>query len=71
MELKEYQKQVVQRLSSYLTALSKYRETYDKAMETTPELARDYHFPEKAPAIIATRVEAKKGEPPLNLPTEE
>lgn len=48
MELKEYQKQVVQRLSSYLTALSKFRETYDKAMEATPELAMDYHFPEKA-----------------------
>ena len=37
----------------------------------TEELTTIYHFPEKSPAIVATRVEAKKGEPPLNLPTEE
>lgn len=48
MELKEYQKQVLQRLSGYLSALSAYKETYNKAMEVTPEIARDYHFPEKA-----------------------
>jgi type III restriction enzyme len=48
MELKEYQKQVLRHLSNYLTKLNTFRETYDKAMVTTPELARDYHFPEKA-----------------------
>ena len=52
MELKEYQKQVLQRLSSYLTALNQFKDKYDKALEADPELAEGYHFPEKAWAEI-------------------
>lgn len=36
----------------------------------TEELATLYHFAEKAPATVPTRIEARKGEPPLHLPTE-
>ncbi len=48
MELKEYQKQVLQRLSSYLVALNQFKEKYNKALEADPDLAEGYHFPEKA-----------------------
>ena len=48
MELKEYQKQVLQRLSSYLVALNQFKVKYDNAFEVDPELAEGYHFPEKA-----------------------
>lgn len=48
MELKNYQTQVLKTLSHYLVKLHKSKNKYDKAMETDPELAEGYHFPEKA-----------------------
>ncbi len=48
MELKEYQKQVIKRLSGYLVALNQFKEKYNKALEADPDLAEGYHFPEKA-----------------------
>lgn len=48
MELREYQKKVTTRLSGYLTELVKERESYDKIVETAPDIASDLHFPERA-----------------------
>jgi type III restriction enzyme len=48
MELREYQKKVVNKLSDYLVALSTQRSRYTKLQEVDPELASDFHFPKKA-----------------------
>jgi type III restriction enzyme len=48
MELREYQKKVVNRLSDYLVALSKQKERYEKLLELDPELASDFDYPKKA-----------------------
>lgn len=48
MELREYQKKVTSRLSQYLTELVKERESYEKIVETAPDIASDLHFPERA-----------------------
>ncbi len=48
MELREYQKKVVNKLSDYLVALNKQKERYDKLLQVDPELALDFHYPKKA-----------------------
>ncbi len=48
MELREYQKKVVNRLSQYLTELVNERERYLRLMHTEPDLASDVHYPERA-----------------------
>ncbi|MEO5499423.1 MAG: DEAD/DEAH box helicase family protein, partial [Candidatus Saccharimonadales bacterium] len=48
MELREYQKKVTTKLSSYLTQLVEEREHYNKILETAPDIASDLHFPERA-----------------------
>lgn len=48
MELREYQKKVVNKLSDYLVALSNQKERYDKLLQVDPELATDFHYPKKA-----------------------
>ena len=48
MELKDYQKKVVDRLSQYLQALSGERTKYLEVMEKIPDLAADFNFPERA-----------------------
>lgn len=48
MELREYQKKVVARLSDYLVALNNQKERYEKILEVDQELASDFHFPKKA-----------------------
>lgn len=71
MELKEYQKQSLQVLSAYLTSLRTFRKKYDEALEADPEIASDYHFPEKAwQEVINTdynRFQNGLGEPLPNL----
>jgi len=48
MELREYQKKVVNKLSDYLVALNTQKNRYTKLQEVDPELASDFHFPKKA-----------------------
>jgi len=48
MELKEYQKKVTDKLKEYLSALSEFKDKYEKAIEFDPEMAMDYNFPRKA-----------------------
>jgi type III restriction enzyme len=48
MELREYQKKVVNKLSDYLVALGKQKERYEKLLHVDPELAGDFHYPKKA-----------------------
>jgi type III restriction enzyme len=48
MELKEYQIKVVAKLKEYLSALSEFREKFNKAIEFDPEMAMDYNFPRRA-----------------------
>lgn len=48
MELREYQKKVVNRLSDYLVSLKKHKERYEKLMVLDTELASDLDYPKKA-----------------------
>jgi type III restriction enzyme len=48
MELKDYQIKVVAKLKEYLSALSEFREKFNKAIEFDPEMAMDYNFPRRA-----------------------
>lgn len=48
MELREYQKKVINRLREYLIALNTQKEKYDKLIKANPDLASDIHFPKKA-----------------------
>ncbi len=48
MELKEYQKKVLEQLRNYLNSLNEYKGKYTKALEVDPDIAKDYNFPERA-----------------------
>ncbi|MCL4448100.1 MAG: DEAD/DEAH box helicase family protein [Actinobacteria bacterium] len=48
MELREYQKKVLDKLSEYLLALNEQKDIYDQLVEEHPELKSDIHFPKKA-----------------------
>lgn len=48
MELKEYQKTVLNTLNRFLSALHEHHSKYIQAMKVDPDIARDYNFPEKA-----------------------
>lgn len=45
MELREFQKKVVRRLTDYVGALDKQRAKHRKLLEVDPELAADFDFP--------------------------
>ena len=55
MELREFQKKVVRRLTDYLGALETQREKYSKLIEVDPDLAGDFDFPKKAWADLKLR----------------
>lgn len=55
MELREYQKKVIARLSEYVSALNNHREQYKKALKDFPELAKELHYPKKAWEEIGLR----------------
>jgi hypothetical protein len=42
MELKEYQKKVLNSLNTYLDSLNEYKEKYYQALEFDPEIASGY-----------------------------
>ncbi len=67
MELREYQKKVVNKLSDYLVALNKQKERYDKLLQVDPELASDFHYPKKAWEEIG-RTTYKPAQDGLNNP---
>ena len=71
MELREYQKKVTTKLSNYLTELVKERESYDKIVETAPDIASDLHYPERAWRNIGLdgykRINNGLGEPTPNV----
>lgn len=48
MELREYQKKVLNKLSNFLGALNEQKQSYDKLLKEHPELRSDVHFPKKA-----------------------
>lgn len=48
MELREYQKKVVNRLSDYLVSLNTQKERHEKLLQVDPELASDFNYPKKA-----------------------
>ncbi len=48
MELKEYQKTVLNKLSDYLVALNGQKKSYDSLVKDHPDLRSDIHYPKKA-----------------------
>jgi len=48
MELKEYQKKVLDSLNNYLDSLNEYKDKYYRALEVDPDIARGYDFTEQA-----------------------
>jgi len=48
VELKEYQKKVVNRLSEYLQSLDSNQTKYNRLLEVEPDLASEFNYPKKA-----------------------
>ncbi len=55
MELKEYQKKVVNRLSEYLQALSTEKNRYERLNAVEPDLAAEFNYPKRAWETIGLR----------------
>ena len=48
MELKEYQKKVLNSLNTYLDSLNEYKDKYYRALEVDPDIERGYDYNEQA-----------------------